>query len=863
MSKTTMILLSLVLINPAAARNTLFTAPPAAPAEDTLIPPQWDRSTHYVGRLRLVTRNDGTFGPAEFPSGSGLRYLFRASLLVGAIMGEDTVVCIDEFRPDIAPNGAILVRTSLDPALSWYDSTAAHHDCTAVYYDTCTDCGHRPLNIEVTERTRSWAYEYAQDLILFDYSIRNVGTERLRYVYLGILVDADVHSTHPGIDPDGYFNDVAGFLEQFPAWYLSDNCPADTDIINIGWAADENGNTTRPQSYSWVKSAIGVRFIRTPRGSPQVSFNWWSRYTHAPLWWSYGPQMRSSYRQSGQYGGLPGTDEEWYHCLRNGERDYDQAYQAIKFPFDATWVQPPAEYRPYVRGGGDVIYLLSIGPFGLDVGQTLKFTTALVAGDRFHRHRYIGNFLPDDPYGWYEKVWFDQLALNAMWAEWIYDNPGVDSDSDGYAGEYLVCDLGQDSTWLCDTLVDSSADPDTNYVECYWDYATVDTVWRKGDGVPDFRGAFPPPNPSTYHFVNQHGDTLPGLRVFPEVGKIRLVWNGVMSETAIDPFSHDNDFEGYRVYIALDNRSSSFSMAASYDLENWSRWYYDPARRSFVCGAIPFTLEQLRCMHADSCGNTTWFPHQFTRTTPLIVPGGGKSKDKIYFFTPMGANRSILANDPINANTDIKKVHPDAPRPPVVHPDSVAVYFPDRDDTTYFTREGYLKYFEYEYTFEDILPTIPYYVNVTALDHAHPELGLAGLEGDPAAFPKAVYPLPSSEVIAREDLKVFVYPNPYRGDADYRARHYEGRLLDDIMEDRTRLIHFANLPRKCTISIFSLDGDLIRQLKHDVDPLDYLANHDTWNLINRNMQLVVSGLYYWVVEDENGNSQIGKLVVIM
>jgi hypothetical protein len=41
------------------------------------------------------------------------------------------------------------------------------------------------------------------------------------------------------------------------------------------------------------------------------------------------------------------------------------------------------------------------------------------------------------------------------------------------------------------------------------------------------------------------------------------------------------------------------------------------------------------------------------------------------------------------------------------------------------------------------------------------------------------------------------------------------------------------------------------------------ANHKTWDLINKNLQLVVSGLFYWSVEDFDGNIQIGKLVVIM
>jgi hypothetical protein len=34
-------------------------------------------------------------------------------------------------------------------------------------------------------------------------------------------------------------------------------------------------------------------------------------------------------------------------------------------------------------------------------------------------------------------------------------------------------------------------------------------------------------------------------------------------------------------------------------------------------------------------------------------------------------------------------------------------------------------------------------------------------------------------------------------------------------------------------------------------------------MISRNVQMIVPGLYYWSVEDENGSTQIGTLVVIM
>ena len=115
-----------------------------------------------------------------------------------------------------------------------------------------------------------------------------------------------------------------------------------------------------------------------------------------------------------------------------------------------------------------------------------------------------------------------------IWANWIYDNPGVDSDTDDYYGERTVCYVSGDSTYMCDTTVDSSVSPwDTTWV-CYWDYDVADTVWRTGDGVPDFQGASPPPSPSSYTLV-AGGKRTKGLRVEPTVGKVRVIWNGVLS----------------------------------------------------------------------------------------------------------------------------------------------------------------------------------------------------------------------------------------------------------------------------------------------------------------------------------------------
>ena len=88
-------------------------------------------------------------------------------------------------------------------------------------------------------------------------------------------------------------------------------------------------------------------------------------------------------------------------------------------------------------------------------------------------------------------------------------------------------------------------------------------------------------------------------------------------------------------------------------------------------------------------------------------------------------------------------------------------------------------------------------------------------------------------------------------------------MREDRPDNRVREVNFENLPPKCTISIYSLDGDLVRSIDHDIPESDPNYHHDSWDLITRNTQEPVSGLYYWVVEASDGRTQIGKLVLIM
>ena len=889
-SRLTIIFVGLVILMlPSVASARSSNDRPFNPGP-TAATPSYGIAEHNIGRLALSVTNHGVFGdyggngPAgsrdaftaqqvrscEYPQGTFTTYLFAVSLWLGAIVGRDTLVSTGadgwsggyELHPEHPDLGNMRYRSTVDPARLEFEGAISEQDFIAVYADTCIDCSgtdtdyldgrrHLPINLEVTQRSFSWSYSYAEDFVLFDYAIKNIGNERVRSVYMGLYCDADIHATALG-GQGGAQDDLCGFNEKWPAEYLPSYCPPDSDVVNIAWTIDNNGDldqNTNPQ----VPNVTATRIVRTPSDSLQVSFNWWVSNGDASL--DYGPQTRAGYRDL-QTGGLgtPEGDRNKYYFMSNGEFDFDQVRCASIDALDPVWLPPPPNQAPVWATGLDTRYLLSFGPFDIEPQQTLPISLAYVAGENLHSDATNFSNLPNNWEAYYEGISFSDLGLNATWADWIYDNPGIDTDSDGYFGEMTICNLGTDSTEKCDTFIDTTADPDTLIIDCYWVYDLADTIWRKGDGVPDFRGASPPPAPSAY---SSHSG-VPGLRVEPSVGRVRIIWNGVLAENARDVFSRELDFEGYRVYVSRDERRSSYSLVASYDIEDYNKWEWNTQLSRWELLESPFLLDELRSLYGG-VDPENWDPSDYPRHAPFHLTG---FPDSIFYFEPQDFNRSILANED-NATTPIRKVYSvdEVPWPPRwIEPDSVpadSIDFYLTEDSSFF------KYYEYEITVENLLPTVCYWFNVTAFDYGSPSSGLAALETSPTLLPAVTYPLASWEKIQEQDLKVFVYPNPYRSDADYRARGFEARGALDRARDRTRQVNFANLPPTCTIRIFSLDGDLIREIHHEFDPSDPLANHDTWNLITRNTQLVVSGLYYWAVEDDEGNTQVGKLAIIM
>ena len=83
-------------------------------------------------------------------------------------------------------------------------------------------------------------------------------------------------------------------------------------------------------------------------------------------------------------------------------------------------------------------------------------------------------------------------------------------------------------------------------------------------------------------------------------------------------------------------------------------------------------------------------------------------------------------------------------------------------------------------------------------------------------------------------------------------------LLNYFNEDLGNKIRFTRLPNKCTISIYTISGELVDKISH----YNKYDGNEWWDLRNGKGDLVAPGLYIYVVEAPGGGKIIDKFAVV-
>ena len=341
----------------------------------------WPLITNYGMFGNQEARFDSTEGyeghiSCRYPGGDSMwDYLFMKALWVGAIAGGDTAVSCghdgwmneQEMFPGSADGDSILIRSNIPTSPYYHPDARSNLDLYAAFTDTLLSEDYygvspnhiAPLDIRIARRSFAWKEAGNRDFVLLEYIIENVGSKDLRDVFLGLYLDGDCGPA-PWDNTSWYAraqDDVTG-LHEFHH--------PDYDTIRVAWMCDyerENGGWYPVDDDTVAPHALALVVVKTPIPDPEINYNWWISDTKAEKDWGPGTPFPDG------SDGTPSGDVDKYLLMSNWAGDPADPDQ-----LDTQWQGEPI-------GPKDSRFLLSLGSFTIDPGDSLTVALMMVAAD--------------------------------------------------------------------------------------------------------------------------------------------------------------------------------------------------------------------------------------------------------------------------------------------------------------------------------------------------------------------------------------------------------------------------------------------------------------------------------------------------
>lgn len=317
---------------------------------------------HNASNIALFFENRGklyprriTQGPSgEFPVNSGKHYIYRINPMMGVpgnvIQGRYTTN--EEWEAVGGYHNKSLSKIAFsdnpktwDPVLGWpvKDKNGlaiikSDQDSYCVYSDSSNS--RETLGIVVAQTGYSYGVGFAKNLLFFKYEVINKGTRNLDSFYFSLYADLDIGNISGGV-PE-YGDDKIGFIKEKNFIYFYD------DGVSAEWPGGKTGQ-------------MGIAFLKTPvingieAGITDMHYNLYDDDSDIDSV-QYGIMSSSPYLYNSGY------KSRFFHLGTNTSLHYDDV-SAI-----------PA-------GGLDLVANIASGPYNLNIGDTLVFYTAIVAGD--------------------------------------------------------------------------------------------------------------------------------------------------------------------------------------------------------------------------------------------------------------------------------------------------------------------------------------------------------------------------------------------------------------------------------------------------------------------------------------------------
>ena len=767
---------------------------------------------HTTNNLWSAITNYGSVGDpnspstgrpsAQWPGGSGNNYLYDAGLWLGTKIGGEPVVTTYfynphvEYLPTSGFSGEIGAVISKDIHGNENTKSRSLEDSYMVYDDmeSHTESNHSPLGLKVVQRGLTWSLPEFDDFIAFEYFIINTGLNGyLEDVYVAYWYDIDVSSSD---DSEPHIDD----LVDYDGW---DGVSTTSDLLDVvdPFDLDNDGITGYDEwGVPYLKDAPQNPNFNPGGGEPDGFYDEWAVLFDEDgdtLYWQKGVSELG--RIAGEPAILDGELLKGYQFPRSVSYIYDGDH-----PGSSANDYGEREKSPPNEGflGGSLIYTSAPKNIVGNVGEEWPFTAK----------EYMG-------------------AFSHQWWNWESDPMDLDGDKMDYMlGQHVA---SQGKRFLDNPLVLGYPQFDYRFLLTTgpFDIPEGDTVkivfaLTCGKGLEGLRQNSDnaikayysgsqqgtPYNPNSFdedvHWNLPIPPEVPELSYSPMSGGVRLAWD-TRAEFSFDANLGRIDFEGYQVYRASYN-PQDWEMIAAFDNREEPIFVVDVNGDTLNNKAVA-VCENLNFLTQEPCEEAGWewtFPQAACENLNFLTQESCEEAGwEWILFQYVGD--WILLDLPIIQNQfeDVGGVN-------------------TWGDTIDVTLEG-----------------IPYYYAVSAYD-GYKSAEEAGQELLPSYSPLSNYkksadnaPIPvfpgtlyeTGDTIPPID-RVLVVPNPYRGTAEWEVEY----------EDR---IKFTNLPPVAKISIFSLSGDLIKEIEHTNGQAE-----EYWDLITRNNQSVVSGLYVYVVE---------------
>ena len=857
--------------------------------QESLEPPTpiQDQIIHNKGNVATTVQNWGQIGgqshlgkpSGEWPKGSGHHYLAEIKYWMGAVKPNgDTVVANtdDDFMPlSTIINGEESYRIHLStdttsynydsddtvglgigkPAYGWrvwhsdseewvYNQVwtlssgmveAGPISLQESHYRLCdANSGVSVLDLEVTQTIYQWNYSYNEDYLFVVLEIKNVSENDYSDFAFGLYCDFDVGGIIPGTWENGRLGDLVAF----------------DSSMNLAWTYDEDNYD--PGWGPLVKCGVmGTKYIETPDNIGMTAF------------------------RTGRWEELPDNDKGKYEFINS--QQFDQSLP----PTDQYYVQ-------CTRG------------INLTSGKTVRVVIALVAG--------------------YDEK---DLKNNAAMAQVVYDNHFIGPEPPQPA-KLVATPSYQKVKLTWDNSSESSVDPLSGEVDFkgYKIYRSTDMGQTWGDLVRNPDGSLGPDYvPIAIHQKENPNDILPHTYIDRNLINGIEYWYSVVSfdegDTSVPIQALQTAFgrpgEDINCVFAFPRTDPAGYFPASATVKHN---YYgneeesDGAVTPVVFDEGALTGHDYKVIFTEDPFATYWHVVDVTtggtvledqtkqsgdtESYPVVdgmqmIVTNGEREPSYYGQTQFGTSGSATLHME-NFLGSMGEVFG--------YPLGGDIHF----RCTYelrFTEQGSQAYS----FFDDVTPVwVPFEVwNTTTgqqvlvevydwaqngvwdVDHGD-YLDIVNVPYDgqphPDAFPYYhawffafaptdteysagdVYQIkgaklncPDDEFVytaggidaqtAKEELsEIKVVPNPYIAHALWETT--EG----------IRKVQFTHLPNECTIRIYTLAGDLVKMIQHNNG-----TGTEDWDLLNKNQQGIVPGVYFYHVDSKYGE-KLGKFAVI-